>query len=700
MNRNIFARLTGTQRSLVALLASGAMLTAGCANMPTVSSNVDSLNANAATLGGKVHGGNQPVSGATVNLYFAGQATNSVATLAASTTTSTDGSGSFSFSESADAPNDGSTNTFHCPTNEGSPLVYVVAKGGNTLNNGDSSVNNSAAAFIAVYGSCNSLGDSAFVDMTELTTVATMAAVQQFFNPTNYTITADGIGQEYNAVLNIPNTIALMVNNATGTGVSSTVIQPRTSGSNGVTGVTVTATPEAAKLNTIADAISACVNNASSSASACTTLFSSATPPSSAVTNPNNGSSFAPATDVLQATYYMLTNPTNGSTTNLNNIYNLATAVGAPYQPTLPTAPSDWTIAINYSSISNCGTNSGGFISSPYDITIDGNDDVWIANSQASKGNLTELTQTGAASTCVFLGGGSNGGATIDSAGNVWQASTESNDIYRYNPNGTITDFPTAAAPLAVTADGLGNVYFTSSSTTSLYEIPGGASATSAVTPVQISSVVGPNPIRVMPDYQGCTGAPTCVSNPQNIWVSSGSGYVSRVSPGTSGPNTLNGFSTTTFSIGHDAYGLAVTSGNDVVVSSQGTDNYLTYLSQTGGYAASWTTAAGFAGINTPTGISLDGRGNIWVPNNTNVSGLGSVSEVSAAGNALSPATTGFAKSTSFLSAGRASAVDQVGNVWVVGDGANSVTEIVGAGVPVYQPFAAGLANGRFQAIP
>src|SRR5579875_1103994 len=269
MKRTILARLTGTQRSLAALLASGAMLMAGCANMPTVSSNVDTLNANAATIGGKVHGGNQPVSGATVNLYFAGQATNSVATLAATTTTSNDGTGSFSFTESSSSPNNGTTNTFSCPTNQGSPLVYVVAKGGNTLNNGNSSVNNSAAAFIALYGSCASLSNGAFVDMTELTTVATMAAIQQFFNPTNYTITFDGIGQEYNAVLNLPNTIALMVNNATGTGVSSTVIQPVTSGSNGVTGVTVTATPEASKLNTIADAISACVNNASSTAAAC-----------------------------------------------------------------------------------------------------------------------------------------------------------------------------------------------------------------------------------------------------------------------------------------------------------------------------------------------------------------------------------------------------------------------------------------------
>jgi hypothetical protein len=45
------------------------------------------------------------------------------------------------------------------------------------------------------------------------------------------------------------------------------------------------------------------------------------------------------------------------------------------------------------------------------------------------------------------------------------------------------------------------------------------------------------------------------------------------------------------------------------------------------------------------------------------------------------------------------------GNVWYAGDGtsttpANFVTEVVGAGAPVYQPFAVGLSNQRFQTIP
>jgi hypothetical protein len=44
--------------------------------------------------------------------------------------------------------------------------------------------------------------------------------------------------------------------------------------------------------------------------------------------------------------------------------------------------------------------------------------------------------------------------------------------------------------------------------------------------------------------------------------------------------------------------------------------------------------------------------------------------------------------------------IDQAGNVWVAGDGASFITEIVGAAVPLYQPYSMGLTNGRYQAIP
>ncbi len=57
------------KRHLAALLASSAVLTAGCANMATTATSSNSTFAVPTSLGGAVHGGNQPVQFATVQLY-------------------------------------------------------------------------------------------------------------------------------------------------------------------------------------------------------------------------------------------------------------------------------------------------------------------------------------------------------------------------------------------------------------------------------------------------------------------------------------------------------------------------------------------------------------------------------------------------------------------------------------------------------
>ena len=721
MNCNYFTRLTGSKRNLLALLASSAVFTAGCANMATTATSSNPLNV-ASTLGGRVHGGNQPVGGAVVNLYYAGQtgmgsgdptAGNGVGApiLAATTTSANDGTGSFNFIQD---PVNGDTttgNTFSCPTND--PVVYVVARGGNTLNTGDTSVNNTASVFLGVYGQCSKLASAPFIDLSEVTTVATIAALQQYFNPLTESIGADGIAVSKQALINSVATISNMVNLQTGAALSSSQI----SGSlaylgNGAGSVTVTATPETAKINQLADILSACVNNASASAAACTTLFTNATPPDpSTTTRPYHSiSSFPPATDVLQAAYYMLTNSTNGSATNLQNLFTLAPAQGAPFQPTLATAPSDWTIAINYSSNSTCGTNGGSFVYKPQALNIDVNGNLWISNGQAGTGNLTEISASGVPTTCLPLG--ASRGASIDSSGNVWYASSDTNTIYRYSPGTTLgipqglLAFPTPSTdstPLAVAADGAGNVYFSTTTETSLYEIPGGATAAAAVTPVQISSVVGSLPISLMVDKTG------------SIWATSGSNFVSRVTPGAAAgdPNFLNGFSTTPFSTPDLTYGLAVTSANNVFVSSGGASNTVSYLTGSGvsygATTAGWPTSVGLGGINNPASVVIDGARDVWTVNNSNgsVSGLDSVSEISLLGSSLTQAGTanGGLQLPSNFSGGRSIIVDQSGNVWVAGDGtstnpSNFVTEIVGGGVPIYQPYAVGLTNGRFQAIP
>ena len=688
---NYFARLTGSKRNLLALLASSAVLTVGCANMSSTAPDANPFSS-AATVKGSVHGGNQPVIGATVTLWFAGQGGPGLAPTKAATTT-TDSLGSFAFVQGT--AGDGTTNNYVCPTSGGSPLVYVTSKGGNTQNNGSPTQSNSAAAFIALYGDCSGIGASSFVYMSEVTTVATMAAVQQFFNPTDDSLRADGTGQQRLIMLNLPKTVALLANAATGLANASTTI-PAASGGNIASGVSLTATPETAKINTIANIISACVNGATSADPACATLFASAATPIANTTNLNpGGGNFPATTDTLQALYYIFTNPTNSNGTNMSNLFGLQPAVGAPYVPLLASQPTDWTIGVSYFSASSCTT--GNFISSPTDINIDASDNVWFGNAQAG-GNLSTISSAGAPMNCVhFDAGASSTGGTLDSAGNVWFAGGTT--LYRYNPSSASSlPFPVGVAPLAITADGAGNVYF--SATGSAYQLPAAASAPAAVAPVQISNLVGANPMRIMADNTSATPKTT----PGNIWVSSGASVVSQISPttATTGTGVLNGFLTTQFPApagSGNSYGISLDNNSNVYVSAIDT-GFIFRLARSG---STWSAASSpwpflnpaSVGINGPTGIAVDGRANSWIPN----SGSSSVSEISFFTNPLSP-STGFHKDPTFLNASNAAAVDQAGNVWIGGTGNSFITEIVGAGVPIYAPYAVGINVGRFQAIP
>jgi hypothetical protein len=699
---NYSARLTGSKRNLLALLASSVVFSAGCSNMSSTAPAVNSL-ATAATLSGKVHGGNQPVIGATVTLWFAGQGLTGSTAIKAATTT-TDSTGSFSFTKDTAGGHDGTTPNWSCPSG-GSPLVYVLSQGGNTQNNGVPGQTNTAASFIALYGDCPAITGANFVYMSEVTTVATMATVAQFFNPADDTIKADSTGQQRLIMLNLPNTVAILADASTGL-ANDSKFMPAAGGGSIAPGVALTAIPESSKINTLANIISACVNGATSADPACATLFSAAAPPIPNTTNLNDGP-FPAATDTLQALYYIFTNPTNSNITNLSTLFGLQPAVGAPYVPSLSAPPTDWTVGISYASngaSSACG--SGNFISSPTDINIDALDNVWFGNAQTG-GNLSAISAAGAPLFCVnFDAGASATGGTIDANSpspnvynpNVWFAGPST--MYRYNPNTRATlAFPVGVTPLAITADGAGNVYFTAvaGAIGSLYMLPAGATAPAAVAPVQISNTLGPNPMRLMADNTSSTPLLT----PGNIWVSSGSNFISQVSPtAATGAGVLNGFLTTPYAApSGSSYGLTLDHNSDVFASAVDT-NAIFQLARSGTTwspaGGSWPFTAGTAGISGPKGIAVDGRANTWIPNSV----APSLSEISFFGpNALSPAT-GFQKSPSYLNASNSLAVDQAGNVWIAGTGNNFITEIVGGAVPLYQPYAVGIAVNRFQSIP
>lgn len=698
-------------RRLLFALASSVLLASGCSNLVSTAPGSGAVNS-AANLAGRVHGGNQPVAGATVSLYFAGQAgITKAGSLAAATKTADDGAGSFSFIKSPTngLPNSGATNTFSCPPPPGTPYVYLVARGGNTLNTHDKTVTNTASVFIAPVGLCTSITGSTFTYMSEAVTAATVAAVHQFMNGANDDIGADSTLAAYDSLANAFNTVSNMVSLSTGQTVASVAL------TGAATGVTVTASAEQAKLNQIANILSACINNATSAAPACSTLFTYAVPPVNLATTSNPTGNSKQATDVLQAAYYMFTNPTDTNQANLTPLYNLSPASGAPYQPALTAVPSDWTIGIQYAASGNCGGSTGSIISFPYDINIDGDGNVWIANGSTGSGTLSELSATGIPQTCVGIPGGSRGG-TIDSGvltgtptptsrtpSNIWIGDSEHNNVYRYTPGATtpLLAFPTLTLPFAMAADGNGNVYYSTvtAGSASVWMIKGAASATAAIAPVEISTGVGPTPSRILVDSKGA------------IWVSSQGSFVSQITPGT-GQGSLSGYITTQFPTPAPSYGLAANSAtpNGIYISSQAPANQIDLLTGTG---TTYTPVNGFptkpnaGGLNVPSSIAVDGASNVWAANDQTIdgtnTGLSVVSELTSAGLSLSPdgvLTGGYQKAAPFFQHGRSIAIDQAGNVWIGKDGSNSVTEIVGGGVPVFQPFALGLANGRFQTIP
>ena len=719
MNRHTLFSKPCFGRCGLALLASAALFSAGCSNMVSTAPESGPI-AQTGSITGRVHGGNQPVAFATVNLYFQGLGRPSpAASLQATTTSANDGAGSFSFILQPTGSSTTGSNNFQCPSGaNGNIMVYLVATSGNTMGTGTSD-RNTAAVFLAPLGPCGSINGGTTVDMSEVVSAASVTAFQQFldFTPGFPSISSDNIFTSTQALINAyTNLTTNLVNMSTGLARTSTT---HTIGStSSAAGITVTATPETAKINLIANILSSCVNNPNSSATNCTTLFNNAVPPNPILTA-NSNRTFSTATDVLTAAYYMAINPTSSASgaSNLPALYALSPSVGAPYQPTLTTQPSDFTVGLQYTSSGTChGLTSGAdtFINSPYDLNVDLNGFVWVSNSASHEFSL--MSPNGTPTQCLDNAATSQG-AAIDQQGNVWWADNTTNNagsgsLFRATSaavqNLTIT---TPGQPLAVTADGQGNVFFSVVGSSSLYEVPAAATINAPVTPVQISTLLGANSVKLIVDRSG------------SIFAATGGAYITRVTPtnNTGDPNYLNGYSSTTFSEPVATFGVGSTASVGYTNSTPGTNGIFTTSALSDeanlltGSGTSYTAGSGFpttshfAGVSGARALAIDGAQNLWVANSSPdaYSGLGAISEIALSGTALSPSPTGgnsggFQKAASMLANSRSVVIDQGGNVWVGLSGSSTITEIVGAAVPIFQPYAQGLdpSIDRFQLIP
>src|ERR1700733_13208396 len=679
---------------LAVAVASAVVFTSGC-SMTNVTS-VDHTPLSGPAIQGKVHGGQFPVVGATIGLYVAGSSGYGPSggnLLTTAVTTAADGSFSI-------------TGDYTCPN--ASSLVYLMATGGNP---GVGS-NNSGIVMTSPLGQCGNLTSSTFIYVNEVTTAATAIALGQFFTPTFGSSSADSFGTSASNPTGLANAFATvnnLVNTTTGQALTTANL---TSGS-----MSLTATPESAKLYTIANILAACVNSDGSGTSPCqTTLYPDVTPAGG-----------VQATDTLQAAVYMSQNPTSNnagtSATNMAALYGLQTGT-APFVG-VGTQPTDWTIGIQYTD-----TTPGSLLPQPQNIAADASGNIWVVsgNGTASVGNLLELSPTGTpivnALTSPTAGAGIGAAVprnlAIDTNGNVWVAtSTGSAYVFEYSPtSGTASSYAPSKSAYGIAIDGNNNVFVGTASATAhyeLFEFPNGNIADPITYPIATSTpgTAGTDQQNnfVLPEYMA-------FDTSGNLWMTNGAGspsgstanqvvQLSNIDNSSclAGPfpchlgtsttqNTFTGYSQGSMVA---PWGIAAGPSSMWIANPGAGSNSLTSLSLTGSTVNSGTNYGPTGAVSGPHYVAVDGAGNAWVSNNSPGS-PGSVSEFSSNGTVLSPTSpTGFPHVG--LSKSQGITIDPSGNVWVAdyvaagSTDADSVFEIVGSAAPTVTPIALALKN-------
>ena len=447
---------------------------------PTTQTVALSGTATTAFISGTIFGGQQAISGAAVTLWAAGT-TGTYGSGATSLATTTSGAnGSFSFS-----------NAYACTTGQ---YLYITSVGGGTA----AGPNQYAALMAGLPTPCGPATAGTVLVVNEVTTVASVTALQQFMSVAPGSSPAWNIGAPAANTIGLANAflqIGNLVTPTTGVSAASTA----TSTVNSVT-YTTTIKPDSSKIYTLADILAACVDTAGSAT--CGSLFADTTP------------SATPApTDTIQAAYYLATNagglslPSHG--TAQGEPYYLCSTYSSgasPFQPnstcTSTSYPTDWAIGVSWNT-SN-GTAVVG-TATPYSLAIDGPGNIWTAYSCSSSTGCTDTandTHNGAAFVTEFnpqgqvqfapvsntkmtagpaLIAGINGSSysllagapfslAIDTANNAWfdsyyganplTASSIGGVITKIAPGGASTGYVIAASvPGAISIDGSNNLW-------------------------------------------------------------------------------------------------------------------------------------------------------------------------------------------------------------------------------------------------
>jgi hypothetical protein len=534
---------------------------AGCSMGTMQMSGPFASPAGSVTISGSVHGGQQPILNSAIQLWVAGSGSYGAGASKLISSSVTSGStGNFSI-----------TGDYTCPS--ATSLVYLTATGGNPgLASG---TNNTAIELASPLGACGNLNSSTFLVVNEVTTAATAFALGQYFTPTFGSTTADSFGAPgtTQAQLGITNAFATAANLVSiNSGIANASLT--------LTGAagTITAVPEATKLNTIADILASCVDSlgASDPNGNCTTLFADSAPTGST----------AP-TDTLQAAVYLSLNPTStnahSSATNIAALYGLAQGTGAPYSG-VATQPTDWTIGIQYQD------GTGALFLKPQNLAVDGYGNVWVLSNNGGLGSLIQLSPSGKPISNI--------------------ASLSENSPY----TSPVADPPAVTSPKTTTTTfGSGNYVFATTF--------GAASSNPSINPRNLAIDPSNNVW-----FTTSSGATSTTGGPSGTTSVTDSSAIFEVAT-TGGLPTGSSYG---FSTGKSGYGLAIDGAGDVFVGNQSSSAYFElfefpYNATPGNafltpiaYPIATATAgtAGTTGSNTyiePEYMAFDTAGNLWM---------------------------------------------------------------------------------------
>jgi streptogramin lyase len=422
-------------------------------------------------------------------------------------------------------------------------------------------------------------------------------------------------------------------------------------------------------LYSLANILAACNEDSS----VCSTLFDTAT--SNGIPIGSTGAGTAP-TDTATAAIYIAQNPA----ANVSTLYGLIPS-SPPYAMGLTSTPNDFTVALSW--FPGGGGSSGG-PAGTRGIAIDGQGNVWITDywSGSSNAFVAELSSTGV---LLALGPGTGGpgyaegpqGLAIDGSGNAWVTALAGiplsfyGEVVEFSSSGsaisTVTTLTDGGvySPFMDAFDASGNLWVTNGGSNDVSEF--NTSLSPVFTSGDSNSALAGNE-GIAADSSGYIW----VATPQNAVKLDGSGSVVYNVSVASSASTL--YSAATDNSGN--VWISDASASSIIkVSSSGS-----VLSPSGGYTG--------GGLNSPTSLSVDGAGHVWVANPANSSGISSVTELSNSGVILS----GSNGLLPFYAGGfQQIAIDGSGDAWIASYG--GLVEIIGAATPVVTPLATAVAT-------